>query len=352
MKQTIKFSIIIPCYNAEKTLPRCLTSVCNSILKEIEIICINDASSDTTLQVLTEFKRNDSRIKIINFDKNQGAAKARNAALKIAKGEIIGFVDSDDDVDECHFNDIYIKMKETNSDINIISFKQINPDSIIYNHELAKFISRFGSDIHRFDTAEKLIFLVDYCWRCSIRRSFWKKYQVYFPEHIKGSEDQCFWKPQELLAKRISLLDTYSYNYYWNPLGLSKADKALCETIRGHDEMVARLPLKFHLRIMEKCFWWMNVSKMRDKKLQNRLKIEYKKKLYLKAQELGIKNYEFPSSYSYTFLKYIKVSKKNCIKKYTILNIPIVKIVYSPNYYTTYILGIAVNTKIYNINGG
>jgi glycosyltransferase involved in cell wall biosynthesis len=88
-------SIIIPVYNAEKYLNKCLESVINQTLKDIEIICINDGSTDNSLDILQKYAKQDNRFIIINQD-SSGAGVARNAGLDKAQGEYLAFLDSDD----------------------------------------------------------------------------------------------------------------------------------------------------------------------------------------------------------------------------------------------------------------
>lgn len=90
-----KISVIIPVYNVEKYLAECLTSVVNQTFKDIEIICVNDGSTDNSPKILEEFAQKDSRIKIINQE-NQGLSAARNTGLDVATGEYVSFIDSDD----------------------------------------------------------------------------------------------------------------------------------------------------------------------------------------------------------------------------------------------------------------
>ena len=90
-----KVSIIIPVYNVEKYLKKCLDSVINQTYKDIEIICVNDGSKDGSENILKEYATKDSRIKIIE-KKNGGLSSARNAGLDVASGEYCYFVDSDD----------------------------------------------------------------------------------------------------------------------------------------------------------------------------------------------------------------------------------------------------------------
>lgn len=102
-----KISVIIPVYNVEKYLAECLTSVVNQTFKDIEIICVNDGSTDNSPMILEEFAQKDSRIKIINQE-NQGLAAARNTGIEVATGEYITFVDSDDYVS----TDLYADMQK------------------------------------------------------------------------------------------------------------------------------------------------------------------------------------------------------------------------------------------------
>ena len=96
-----KVSIIIPCYNVEPFLAECLQSVLSQTLSEIEVICVNDGSTDGTLQILQQYRQKDSRITVIDQE-NQGVAMARNVALRHAAGEFIAFMDSDDFYPNAH----------------------------------------------------------------------------------------------------------------------------------------------------------------------------------------------------------------------------------------------------------
>ena len=90
-----KISIIIPVYNAEKYLKCCLDSILNQSYKNLEIIIINDGSTDNSLKVIEEYKKNDNRIILIS-QKNQGVSKSRNNGLELATGDYIMFIDPDD----------------------------------------------------------------------------------------------------------------------------------------------------------------------------------------------------------------------------------------------------------------
>ena len=112
----VKVSIIVPVYNVEKYLRQCVDSIVNQSLKEIEIICINDGSTDNSLQILEGYAQRDKRIKIIN-KRNEGLSTARNTGMEYATGEYIGFVDSDDFINEKMYENLYKNAKSNKSDI-------------------------------------------------------------------------------------------------------------------------------------------------------------------------------------------------------------------------------------------
>lgn len=132
-----KLSIIVPVYNVEKYLPKCLESLTNQTLKDIEIICVNDGSMDNSLAILKEFASKDSRIKIID-NQHQGVAKTRNTGIEQATGEYIGFVDSDDFIDIDFFEKLYNSATENNSDIAIASILKHKNFFNIYNAKYTK----------------------------------------------------------------------------------------------------------------------------------------------------------------------------------------------------------------------
>lgn len=115
----IKFSIIVPVYNVEKFLRESLDSIVAQTLKDFEVICVNDGSTDNSLEILKEYANNDSRIKVISQE-NQGQGVARNNAIDIAQGKYLLFVDPDDFIESNTLEVLYNKFHET--DVDIIQF--------------------------------------------------------------------------------------------------------------------------------------------------------------------------------------------------------------------------------------
>ncbi len=134
-----KLSIIVPCYKVEKYLPRCLDSLVNQTLKDIEIICINDGSPDNCLKILKDYQKK-YKDKIVIIDKkNEGVWKGRKDGIKKATGEFIGFVDSDDYVDLNYAELLYNKAKKENADISVCGFDRIDLDTgKLYSREMCK----------------------------------------------------------------------------------------------------------------------------------------------------------------------------------------------------------------------
>ena len=111
-----KISIIIPVYNTEKYLDECLNSVENQTLKDIEIICVNDGSTDKSLEILNNHAGKDSRIKVISQE-NGGVSSARNAGIESSSGSYILFIDSDDFIETYLCKNVYDLAKKSNADI-------------------------------------------------------------------------------------------------------------------------------------------------------------------------------------------------------------------------------------------
>lgn len=114
-------SIIIPVYNVEKYLAQCLDSLIGQTYKNIEIICVNDSSEDSSLKILLEFAEKDERIKIID-KANEGVSKARNAGMKEATGKYIMFADSDDWIDACTCRVMADAAERYNADVVMCSY--------------------------------------------------------------------------------------------------------------------------------------------------------------------------------------------------------------------------------------
>lgn len=200
-----KVSVIIPVYNTEKYLRKCLDSVCNQTLSDIEIICVNDCSPDNSLDILKEFSQKDSRIKVINFEENKGVSIARNTGIDSATGEFIGFVDADDFIDLDFYEKLYNKAIETDADCvkgNIFDYDEKTDKSTLtafydQNDKIRKnkayFCYGFTSAIYK----TKVI----------------QENGVNFPENITYFEDPYFSIFASIYTHNIEFVDSAKYNY-------------------------------------------------------------------------------------------------------------------------------------------
>lgn len=123
-------SVIVPVYNVEPYLKRCLSSILAQTYRNLEIICVNDGSTDNSLDILNEFAEKDSRIKVLS-QANSGVSTARNAGIDQAHGEYITFVDSDDTVQESMYTTLMALFDEEEIDIVHCGYRRVDPDGSI-----------------------------------------------------------------------------------------------------------------------------------------------------------------------------------------------------------------------------
>jgi len=197
-----KISVIIPVYNVEKYLSRCLDSVTNQTLKDIEIICINDGSTDKSLTILKKYASKDKRIEIIDLKENVGAGEVKNKGLKIVKGQYLGFVDSDDYIDLDFYEKLYQKAIETGADIVKTELITVETDGTKKKNNLNNFIK------------EKSKFYFSYEYTSAIYKSsviFDNK--IIFPTELIVGEDVVFLHKTVLKAKIIEVINNTNYYY-------------------------------------------------------------------------------------------------------------------------------------------
>ena len=118
-------SIIVPIYNVEKYLEKCINSIINQTYKNLEIILVNDGSKDSSKDICEKFLKIDNRIIVVHKE-NEGLSEARNVGINIAKGKYIGFIDSDDYIEADMFERLYNNIKKNNADISICNIVEEN----------------------------------------------------------------------------------------------------------------------------------------------------------------------------------------------------------------------------------
>lgn len=181
-----KVSVIIPVYNAEKYLEECLNSVVNSTLKNIEIICVDDGSTDSSLSILQKYAANDLRVKILR-QKNLYAGRARNNGLMHATGEYVHFLDADDWIASNGYREWYAIAKETNADACICfheKFDNITGKRIRNCPKLKKYIET----INFSDSAKYLIYNGVIPWNKLYKREFLLNKGILFDDLICAND--------------------------------------------------------------------------------------------------------------------------------------------------------------------
>ena len=195
-------SVILAVYNVAPYLKRCMDSLINQTMQDLEIICIDDCSTDNSLEILKEYAKKDNRIIVIESETNQGAAVARNKGLAIAKGEYLGFVDPDDSVDLNYYEELYKKAKEKNVDVVKCQRKTYSLNGDITVSYLNDEIINNKYNFH-------------YEWTTAIyRHSFIKEKNIYFPEECCKAQDVVFLARVIYRGATISLIDNVYYHYY------------------------------------------------------------------------------------------------------------------------------------------
>lgn len=223
----MKLSVIVPMYNSQNYIERCINSIINQNIDDMEIILINDGSIDSTKYIVQKYADIYPNIKLINKEKNQGIGAARNTGLKVAKGEYITFVDSDDYIECGMYKEMYKLGKENDSDLVMCSYLRkykdldeevklnINQDYIVYNRiQIEKnIIPTFVKNIE---------YGYYYVWNKLYKKDFLYKNNIYFKEKIKFAEDWFFNLDVFDKIDQFLYVNKPYYNYLDNAGSLSK----------------------------------------------------------------------------------------------------------------------------------
>ncbi|MDR2481141.1 MAG: glycosyltransferase [Spirochaetaceae bacterium] len=196
-----KVSVIIPVYNTAPYLRRCLDSVCNQTLRDIEIVCVNDGSTDNSLDILNEYAARDRRSKVIDFPENKGVSAARNAGIDAAEGECIGFVDSDDAVEPDFYAGLYRQAIKTGAEIVKGEVRVAGYDGIARNLHISRETRLSRVRFSGFSTA-------------IYKNELVKNNKIIFPAGIVCGEDLVFSLCTALKAKETETVDGIFYIQY------------------------------------------------------------------------------------------------------------------------------------------
>lgn len=208
-----KVSVIIPVYNVEEYLRQCLDSVVNQTLRDIEIICVDDGSTDGSAAILREYADKDSRVKVL-LHEHTNAGEARNAGMAVATGEYLGFVDSDDWCELTLFEKAYAKAKAENSDMVFWGYcdRDETTGKIVRNRPVTLPVG-VRSPFAGSSLGDKVFSTFGFApWNRIVRRGMIVENGLKF-QAVERSNDVAFGCMAIAVASRISTLDEVLYNY-------------------------------------------------------------------------------------------------------------------------------------------
>ena len=244
-----KVSVIAPVYNTSKYLEEFLNSVLFQSLSEIEIICTNDGSSDNSLDILKKYAQKDSRIKIIN-KQNEGPGAARNDGAKIATGDYLLFVDSDDFLEQNALETLYNQIKNDDSDIIFYNVNYIYENNTKNKIDaIAPYKARFTENCFDIKDAFDILYDTTALAFKMYKRDLWVNKNIHYTSHLLG-EDSLPYFIYLANCKKISFCNNHLYNYRRHSSSLSAnisnkyndlfdifyiCEKALLETNQGEN---------------------------------------------------------------------------------------------------------------------
>ena len=303
-----KVSIIIPVYNVEKYLQKCLNSVENQKFKNIETIVVNDGSEDRSEEIIKKYQEKYDNIKYLKKE-NGGLSDARNFGIKYATGDYICFLDADDYIDENLFSSLE---KYFNLDYDMIKYKLIKVDENYNQIECVNgpiFENKTGEEAFNILYGQDV--MLQPAWLYVYKKSFWSENRFEYP---KGKLHEDFARTALIMlkAKKVASVNIYGYYYYQSNISIT----------RGNDEnkkMIRALDMLSHYDYM--------INKIKEYNLSNftieNLKIYYTNCIILKIEELSKsnKNIYIKEIKKRKMFKNIKARNLKQLLKKVILNI-------------------------------
>lgn len=211
-----KVSVIIPVYNSQRTIKKCIDSVLNQTYNNIEIIIVNDGSSDDSYSICKNYSATHNNIKLLNC-KNSGVSKSRNRGLNVAEGDYIQFLDSDDYLYKNTIADKITKMNGQNVELVITDYEFIYPNGkkeknpVFLNNELMS-IKEY---MHKFSERPTTLFF-GVLWNKMFKRSIIEKNKIRFDESTSFAEDFKFVLEYLKYVNNVAYINRCEYGYFYD----------------------------------------------------------------------------------------------------------------------------------------
>ena len=294
-------SVLVPVYNVEKYLPECLDSLMNQTLKDIELICVNDGSTDGSSAILEKYGKIDERLKIISKE-NSGYGHTMNIAVQEAKGEYIGIVESDDFVDSRMFEDLYHIARENKADL-------VKSNYWEYRNGESKFVKSLEDGpyeeifIPRFDLIQSFIYRPS-IWSAIYNREFILNNNIFFNETPGASyQDTSFNFKVFACAERAVFVDKAYVHYRQDneSSSVNAPGKVYCvvDEYKKSEEFLDNRPeLKAKLEFLLPALKW-NTYQWNYRRISSSFKYEFLEKMINYFQELWCADAIRPSYWYY-----------------------------------------------------
>lgn len=222
----VSVSVVIPVYNVEDFLAECLDSIVNQTLDDIEIICVNDGSKDSSLDILNDYASRDERITVIDQE-NGGHAVATNRGMELATGKYLFLMDSDDILDLNALEETYKLAEE--KDVDFVIFQAINyyMDKNEYleeeNYSMNELADYVGDSVFSYNDVRDFVFKMSVTpWSKLYNRNFIESNKIRFPEGLVF-DDNVFFYDVLFAAKRITFLRKHLFKRRWYPTSSTRA---------------------------------------------------------------------------------------------------------------------------------
>ena len=321
MSEEIKVSVIVPVYNVKKYLAKCLDSIIAQTLKDIEIICVNDGSTDGSDKVLEEYKKKDARIQVVNR-KNGGLSAARNTGMPYAKGKYIGFVDSDDYIEPTMYELMYYNAEHFQSQLVICAAHKIDDTTgIVFDDDPYYTLGYFPKELDNraFTHVDTKDFLQDLCvmaWNKLYLRSFLEEKNAKFPDGYIF-EDGPFFTDIYFDMDRVTIVRDFLYYYRVNRANsiVCKGDKDFTDIFYVVNKMLNNLRKTPYFDEVKAYFLRKKFKDMRYRYqvIQGRYKKMYYyqwREFWLNIDKETLEDEKFKEKYPYTY-RNIKLVRDN-----------------------------------------
>ena len=298
--KNVMISVIIPVYNAKGTINRCLDSVLNQIYKNVEVICVDDESTDESLNICRDYQKSDSRVKIVE-QKNGGVAAARNAGLEIAQGEYVTFIDQDDWLELGTYIKLVELAKNYNADMVVCNYSKdsTSESQKMENVEPIQRIIKSRDELIKYAFyREKYRGFAAFVWNKLFRREMLVENGIIFDDSLKRGDDVLFYATVATVAQTTVYVDESFYHYVQREDSITHTKNAqnldrLADILIGYERAIKILEdRKVETRSIDymKCFYVYHASLLYEIAREERL--EEKQRRFQQSMRLYLHEYK------------------------------------------------------------